>query len=114
MIGKRAHDPVLERAHLCGRAAFGATTGRLAGAARWREISAGRVSGAMRTAMALYEVMLHDDRDQPVEQLLFDGEDDEAAIDHAARIDHPRRMLVLHGDRIVAHFAPRVGSFRWH
>jgi hypothetical protein len=64
--------------------------------------------------MALYEVTLHDERDLPVEQLLFDGENDDQAIDHAGRIDHPLRMIVLDGDRIVAHFAPRAGSFRYH
>jgi hypothetical protein len=64
--------------------------------------------------MALYEVMLHDERDLPVEQLLFDGDNDDQAIDHEGQIDYPLRMIVLDGDRIVAHFTPRAGSFRYH
>jgi|HubBroStandDraft_1064217.scaffolds.fasta_scaffold231504_2 hypothetical protein len=64
--------------------------------------------------MALYEVTLHDERDLAVEQLLFDGENDDQAVEHARRIDHPLRMIVFDGDRVVAHIAPRAGSFRCH
>jgi len=64
--------------------------------------------------MTHYELLLHDERDRPVEHLEFDGVDDDQAIEHAGRIDHPLRMIVRDGERIVAHFAPRVGVFRFH
>jgi len=57
--------------------------------------------------MPVYELTLHDAHDQPVAHLQFESDGDDEAIELAGLLDHPLRMIVQDGDRVVAHFAPR-------
>jgi hypothetical protein len=54
--------------------------------------------------MAPYRIELHDQAGAVVAEQNRLFEHDDAAIDHAGRIDHPHAMKVWQGERLVAHF----------
>lgn len=56
--------------------------------------------------MAAYRILLHDERGDPVHELVHDFPDDDAAIDHTGSLDHPHLMHVWQGERHVAEFRP--------
>jgi hypothetical protein len=56
--------------------------------------------------MSPYRITLHDHNDQVVREQVRMFEDDDAAIDHAGRIEHPQAIKVWQGLRLVGHFKP--------
>jgi len=54
--------------------------------------------------MAPYRIEFHDADGEVQAEKIALFEHDDAAIDHAGRIDHPDELKVWQGDRLVAHF----------